>query len=167
MTSKFLSAAALALMGTNTLSAQAPVTALCLAGAEDSNLNNLVSQLGQNALQVLLCVVGLMGLAWFFSIWNACVGMNKKQKTTHVSSLLLLIVFAAGMSVFGSSCTMAQQARAADIHTARAAGGSCQASCHSRPHEGNSGTYNQYQYSHPSTGSGMLFCKLCGRRTYQ
>jgi hypothetical protein len=169
MVSKFILAAALVFMGFNTVTAQAPGTTLHHAGVNDSNLSGLVNQLGQNALLVLLGIVALMSLVWLFYIWNACVGINKKQKPTSISLLLLLFLLAAGMNVCGSSCTAAQQARAADICAAQAAeGGYCMghAPCNNRPYYGYVGAYNQYPYNNTSIGSGRPFCRQCGLRVY-
>ena len=108
-----------------------------------------------------------MGIAWLFCIWNACAELHKKQKNTPAPSLSILLCLAAGLSVFGSSCTATQQARAADIQAARASEAGycvCHASYNNRQYAaGYAEMYNQYPY-HPSNGTGRPFCKHCGHR---
>lgn len=70
-------------MGITALPAQAPALALQKAGANETNLCNLVSQLAQNAQMVLLGITLFMGIACFFCIWNACAGQNKHLKNAH------------------------------------------------------------------------------------
>lgn len=169
MASKLVTAAVLTLMGINTITAQAPVSAFHHAGKDDSNLNGLVGQLGQNALLVLLGVVALMGLAWLFCIWNSCVGLNKKQKSTGIPSLQLLLLLAAGITVFSSSCTTLQWSRAADMYPAQPTEGGyclCHTGYNNRFNYGYAGTYKQYTYNLTSADSGRPFCQQCGRRMY-
>lgn len=157
-------------MGIETLSAQAPTVAFRAAVVNESSLGNLVGQLTQNALVVLVGIVLLMGIAWLFGIWNACAELNKKTKNAHKPSLSIILCLAAGLSVFGSSCTLAQQARAADIQAARTSEGghcACHASSDNRPYAtGYAEGYNQYPYR-SNIGMNRPFCKQCGQRIYQ
>ena len=161
--------AALILVSQAPLFAQNPATTLRSAGLDDSTLGNLVSQLQQNALLALLGMVILMGLAWLFCIWNACAGLNSKPKNAPAPSLPLLLLVAAGLSVFGSSCSAAQQAQAADIQAARAAEGShcvCHAPFDNRNYYRNSGLNNRYPSQDYSNDTGRPFCRQCGQRIY-
>ena len=170
MTSKFLSTAILSFVGIATLPAQNLVTALHHAGAKDSTLDNLVDQLTQNAVTALLGMVVLMGIAWIFCIWNACAGLNRKQKNPPAPSLPLLLLVAAGLGIFGSSCTAAHRAQAADIQAARAAEGGhcvCHAPFDNRNYYGNAGLNNRYPSQNYSHDTGRPFCRQCGQRVYQ
>lgn len=170
MTSKFLSTAILSFVGIATLPAQNLVTALHHAGAKDSTLDNLVGQLTQNAFMALLGMVVLMGIAWMFCIWNACARLNQKPKNANTSSLFVLLCVAAGLSMFGSSCTAAQQAQAANIQAARAAEGGycvCHAPLDNRHYYGNSGLNNRFSHDNDSNYTGRPFCRQCGQRIYQ
>jgi len=173
MITKILSAA-LALMSFNTLAAQTPVTSLHLTGENDANINSLAGQLGENALLVLFGVIVLIGIVWLLYIWNACAGINRNQKTTGVSSLLILFSLAAGMNMFSSSCTVVQQIRTAETQTMQTTENNyctCHAPLNHRPYNGNAGMYNpypynQYPYNTPSIKSGKPFCGQCGKRIY-
>ena len=168
MTTKIIFAATFYFTGAAALSAQA-LLPYRNANIVNSSIGDLIHQLQQNALSILLAVVALMGLVWLLYICNACVRMNKKQKSTSTSSLLILFLLAAGMNVCSSSCTVVQQAQAADIFAAQAAKGGyciCEAPFNNRPNYGYTGTYNQYPYNNPSIGSGKPFCRQCGLRVY-
>ncbi len=170
MTPKFLSTAILSFVGIATLPAQNMVTALHHAGAKESTLDTLVGQLTQNAFMALLGMVVLMGVVWIFCIGNACAGLNKKQKNAPASTLFLCLCVATGLSVFGSSCTAAQKAQAADIQAARAAEGGycvCHAPLDNRHYYGNSGVNNRFSHDNDSNYTGRPFCRQCGQRIYQ
>lgn len=169
MASKFLSTALLSFVGIATLPAQNLVTELRHTGANDSTLGHLVSQLTQNALTALLGMVALMGIAWMFCIWNACAQMKNKQKNAGTPSLFVLLCVAAGLSMFGSSCTAAQQAQAADIQAARAAERGycvCPATFDNRNDDANSGMNNRFTHYNHSSDIGRPFCRQCGQRIY-
>jgi hypothetical protein len=167
MTAKIFFASALAFIGTAPLCAQsrAPLQA---ANMDDADLSNVIGLLEQNALLALLSIVFLMGVAWFCGLWKACADLNKPQSSARPPSLLLLLALAAGLGTVGSSCTAAQQARAADIRAARdAEGGICVCNI---PY--NNRSYNDYtginkQYFDQDLATGKPFCRHCGLRIYQ
>jgi len=164
MTTKLFCAATLSFIGIATLSGQNLSMPLQHTGVNESNVGSLVSQLGQNALTVLLGMVVLMSLVGVFCIGNACVGLKKKPKNAPASSLLLCLCVAAGLSVCGSGCTAAQKAQAAEIHAARAAEGGicvCHAPLDNHNYYGNSGLSSRY-----SNDIGRPFCRQCGQRIY-
>jgi len=168
MTTRLFFAATLSLFSTAALSAQTP-TPLHVADADGSGVAGLVDLLVQNALMALLGMVVLMVIAWVFCTWKACAGLNKKPKNARVSSLFLGLGVAAGLSIFGSSCTAAQAAQAADIQAARAAEGGycvCHAPFGNHNYYGNSGLNNRYPNYHHSNNPGRPFCKQCGRWIY-
>lgn len=169
MTSKFLPTAILSFVSIATLPAQNLATAFRHAGMKDSTLDHLVNQLTQNAFAALLGMVLLMGIAWIFCVWNACAELNKKIKNASTSSLLVLLCVTVGLSIFGSSCTAAQKAQAADIQAARAAEGGhcvCHAPLDNRYYYGNAGMNNRYPSQDHSNDTGRPFCRQCGRRVY-
>jgi hypothetical protein len=164
MTTKLFFPATLSLISAAVLSAQ-PSTPLHFVDSDGSGVAGLVDVLGQNALTVLLGMVALMGLAWVFCIGNACAELSKKQKSARVSSLFLCLCVAAGMSIFGSSCTAAQKAQATEIQAARMAEGTrcvCHAPLDSHNYYGNSGL-GSGKYS---SGANRSFCRQCGQRIY-
>lgn len=170
MVAKILSITVLVLTGFHTLSAQIPVAALHHAGENSDHITGLVSQLGQNALLLLLGVIALVGLVWIVYICNACTGINRKQK----SSLLLWFSVVAGISVFSSSCTVVQQVRTAESQAKQTTTDSyctCHAPLSNLPFNGNPGMYNpypynQYPYNMSSIGTGKPFCGQCGKRIH-
>lgn len=166
MSTKHLSAASFCFMTVATLSAQTPAAALRNAGINGSDLENLIHQIEDNAIIALLIITVLTGLLF---VLCACAGLNKKPKNPRISSPALLLVVAAGLSIFGNSCTAAQKAQAADIRAAQFAEGHY-CVCHA-PQQNNSynsigGMNNQYPYQNHSTSQAKAFCKYCGHRVY-
>ncbi len=167
MTAKLLLCCAFTMTGSGVLFAQAPAS-LHTAQADALDLHNTVRLLEQNALLALIGAVGLMAMVWLCSVINACKDLNKPQKNTPkpFTSLLILV---AGLSVFCGSCSVAQQARVADIQAARAAEGGhcvCPAPFYNRNYYGNSGLNNRYPNYNYSNDTGRPFCRQCGQRIY-
>lgn len=168
MTTKLFFTASLSLISATAASAQTP-TPLHFVDRNGASVAGLVEVLGQNALSVLLGMVVLMGIAWIFCIWNGCAGLNPKSKNARSSSLSIWLCVAAGLSVFGSSCTAAQQAQAANIQAARSAERGycvCHAPLDNRHYYGNSGVTNRCPNYNDSNDTGRPFCRQCGQRIY-
>lgn len=148
-------------------SAQAPFTAKPnIAGIADSSLDNLFQILSANALMAFLCLMLLAGIVMVYCAFNAYNDLDKNPKKSHSASMLILLVIAAGLSTFGSSCTTAQMARAAQIRTAQAQEGrycTCPTP-HSPGHYASAGLNNQHTYHEYSNNYGHAFCRQCGLR---
>jgi len=92
MTLKSFSTAILSFAGIATLPGQNLSTPSRYAGVNESDVSSLVSQLGQNALMVLLGMVVLMGIVCIFCIGNTCAGLNKKTKKRPCFPLAPLVM---------------------------------------------------------------------------
>ncbi|MBK7936856.1 MAG: hypothetical protein IPJ82_07075 [Lewinellaceae bacterium] len=88
-----------------------------------ADIAGLVGQLEYNALFGLLGIVVLMGIIYIGHISKACADLNRPQK--NVRNLLILVI---GLSSFCSSCSVEQQAMAAQYRTAE--NRSCQINHH-------------------------------------
>ena len=135
---------------------------------EQSNVTNLIGSLTQNALFVLLGAILLVGIVWVCFIFKACAQLDR-PKVNNRNYILNFIILMIGLSVFGTSCTIAQQTRVAEYRAAQAAE---KIDC-KRPHQHesytassfNNGAYNginSYQNWHAPT-----FCKHCGKRIFK
>jgi hypothetical protein len=168
MAARYFFTASLFLFSAAALSAQAP-TALHETSIDGSGVAGIVDLLAQHALSFLLGMVVLMGIAWIFCIGNACAGLNKTPKKARASSMFLGLCMAAGLSMFGSSCTAEQQLQASNIQAARAAEGGhcvCRAPYDNHNYYANSGLNNRYPNQNYSNNTGRLFCRQCGQRIH-
>jgi hypothetical protein len=122
-----------------------------------------VRMLEQNALLALIGAVILTVLLWIACVARECTQLNK-PRANGSKSFLAVLMLAAGLSAFGSSCTAAQRARAAEYHAAQAAENrTCPMNQHHR-NEMAPGLDNRYPYYGSSHWAGPTYCKYCGQR---
>jgi SNF family Na+-dependent transporter len=167
MSVKHLFAATFFFTGIAAVHAQAPFTSMPnMASVTNSSLDKLFDVLTTNALMALFCLMLLTGIVMVTYAWNAYDNLDKNPKNSRSTSMLIVLVLAAGLSTLGSSCTAAQQARAAQIRTAQASEGrycTCPAP-HSPGYYANAGLKNQYLHHEYSKHYGPAFCRQCGLR---
>ena len=116
-----------------------------------ADLACLVGQLEYNALLGLVGIVVLMGIIYIGHVSKACADLNRPQK--NVRNLLILVI---GLSSFCSSCSVEQQAMAAQYRTAE--NRSCQINHHYSSQTGP--VFNtRYSTNGYSKWYGPSFCK--------
>lgn len=147
-----------------TLSAQAP-TAFHTAQTAELDLSNTVRLLEQNALFALMGAVTLLGMVWVGGIFKSCAQLNRphQHRGKQIMSLLVLV---AGLSVFGSSCSVEQWAMAEQIQEAQAAQAAEQRACPMHRHSDNRPQSDVYTYNNHTGWHGVSFCKYCGKRIH-
>ncbi len=139
--------------GTAILSAQA-TTSLHTANMGDSDVTGVIDLLERNALMALFGFVVLMAIIFICHISKACAGLNRAQKNAR--NLIILVV---GLSSFCGSCSVEQQAMAAQYRAAEAAENR---HCHSPYQHGN---YANISFNNGySKERGPIYCKYCGQR---
>ncbi len=149
----------MALTCATSLFAQGP-TAMQSVAVEEMDALRLLEQ---NALLALIGAVVLMGLLWICSVVHECSQLNKRRDNGSKAFMSTLIL-AAGLSMFGSSCTAAQQARAADLRAAQAVEGrTCP--MHQHHNDQADAAFNNRSASNGySNWYGPSFCKYCDQR---
>ncbi len=129
-----------------------------------SDMSDVTGQLQQHAVLVLLGAVALMVLVFICGVWKACATCDKPQANSRFFSLLIV---AAGLSTFCSSCSVEQQMMMEQypVVDATAANPGCPYSNH---HEfaANQAFTNRY----PSFGSPISntpsVCRHCGQKIH-
>ena len=153
MSNKFLRTIIMFGVSMASLSAQ-PTAALHNAGVGDSDVTGVIDLLEHNALMALFGFVVLMAIIFICHISKACAGLNRAQKNARN-----LIILVAGLSSFCGSCSVEQQARAAQYRAAEAAENR---HCHSPYQHGN---YANIPFNNGySKGRGSIYCKYCGQK---
>jgi len=148
--------------GTVSLSAQTP-SHFHSKPMEQSALADSVSTLTQAALFTLLGAIALGGAIFIWWVWKSCADLKQPQINARKSYLHLLILV-AGLSTFGSSCTAAQRARAADIRAAQAAENRTYQMNQHCSHPSNSRYNNRSPYYGYSNWQHPSFFRCCGQR---
>lgn len=110
MSNKFLATIIMFGAGMASLSAQAP-GALHAAPMEQTALSGIVDGLTRHALFALLGAIVLAGAIYIAYVCKHCNDLGTKRNNIHGRSVAL-VLFVAGLSSFGSSCTAAQRTRA-------------------------------------------------------
>jgi len=145
-----------------TLSAQAPAT-LHASQAGLLDISNTISLLEQNALLALIGAIVLMGMAWVCYVFNACAQMNKSRAKAP-GSFQALLILVVGLSDFGSSCSVEQQAMAARYQATQAAENRTCPSPHHYENYLSTPLNNRSPYQGYANFQGPAFCKYCGQR---
>jgi cytochrome bd-type quinol oxidase subunit 2 len=130
-------------------------------------LTNIINQLENNALIILLGMVVLMGIIWICMIGKACTELRQKPKSIRVSVLPLLL-FVAGLSVLGSSCSATQRAMADEMREEQSAKNpACVCPTRHIPnYHGFGQGKNYYPYDSYSNWHTSSICKHCGKRIF-
>lgn len=131
-------------------------------GKGGSDIANLAGQLGYNALLILLAAVALMGIVFIGQVSKACADLNRPRRNTR-SSFFGLLILAAGLSVFCSSCSAEQRALAAQYRDAAAENHTCPMNQH-YTNQADPGFNNRYPSNAYSNWYGPTYCKYCGKR---
>ncbi len=153
-------------VGTAALSAQA-TSAFYSAPMEQTALTGIVDDLSQHALFALLGAIVFAGVIYVAYVWKHCNDLSVKRKNTTHSQSIALVLFVAGLSAFGSSCTTAQRAQAADIRAAQAAENrNCPMNQH-YDEPANMAFNSRSLYNGYSNWYAPSFCKFCGKRIYK
>lgn len=126
-----------------------------------SEMANIVSQLEYNALLALLGAVVLMGVLYICHVWKACTDLRQAQKNTRN-----LIIVVAGLSVFCGSCSIEQQAMAAQYRASAGVSHRNYASPCQHENYANILFNNRYPSNGYSNWQGPAFCKYCGQRIF-
>lgn len=130
-------------------------------GLGSSEMTNIVDQLEHNALLALLGVVVLLVILYICLVLKACTGLNLIQKNTH--NLLLLVL---GLSSFCSSCSVEQQAMAAQYRASEAAKHRNYESTCQHGNYSNIPFINRYPSIGYSNWPSPSFCRYCGQRVF-
>ena len=160
MTAKHFFTCSIFCLGSNFLFAQSSLV-LQTKNPDGMEVMNAIQFLEQNALIALIGIVIFIGLIWLSAVLNACTALKKPQKQSSSPSIPLLIMV-AGLSIFCSSCSVEQRARAAQYRVAAAAE---YRSCPLRHrHESNVNIpfNNRYYATSSSNLYGPVLCKHCG-----
>jgi hypothetical protein len=145
------------------LSAQEAPGALHAAPMEQTALAGIVDGLTRHALFALLGTITLAGAIYIAYVCKHCNDLSTKRNNIHGRSVALLL-FVAGLSAFGSSCTAAQRTRAADIRAEQAAENrGCSMNRH-YDDRANAAYNSRGLYNGNSNLYGPSFCKFCGKR---
>ena len=163
MPSKFFSATLLS-FATASLFAQAPGHMQSVQ-AGHADIANLTGSLTQNALFTLFGAIALVGMVWIGYIIKACACLNQPQVKAR-KSVINLLLLAAVLSSFCSSCSVEQRAMAARYRASEAAENRTCPSQHHYVNHVNSPFNNRYPYNGDSNGQGPAFCKHCGQRIF-
>jgi len=134
-------------------------------GTGNSDMSHIVGQLEQSALLALCGFVVLMIIIYICHVSKACVDLNRPRGNTS-RSLLSLLILAAGLSAFCSSCSVEQQVMATQYLDAVAAENRA---CPMNQYHGNQADpafNNLYPYNGYSTSYSPSFCKYCGKRVF-
>ena len=125
-------------------------------------VTDLASQLGHNALLLLIGALALLGIVFAGYISKACLDLSQRQKFTD-KSFLLIGGLGLGCCVLLGSCTAAAQARFEDYRAAPAAE---QRTCPMDHHidDPSNRTYQRYPFNSYSDWHGPVYCKRCGQR---
>ena len=169
MAPKFFFTATLSLASISMLSAQTPVEHLRYAGLNESNVNTLVTQLEQNALQLLMIATVFTAIIWIGYIVLECRRLNKKiNGKQHLSSVALLAM-ALSLNLLGSGCSIEKMTYGAKAQEGKAAeSGVCVCpNYNNRTYYGNMGLQNsQYPYHNFGQINNGPYCKQCNLRRY-
>ncbi len=163
MPSKFFSATLLS-FATASLFAQAPGHMQSVQ-AGHADIANLTGSLTQNALFTLLGAIALVGMIWIGYIIKACACLNQPQVKAR-KSVINLLLLAAVLSSFCSSCSIEQRAMAARYRASEAAENGTCLMHHHYNNQADAAFHNRYPYSGYSNGQGPAFCKHCGQRIF-
>lgn len=161
MTAKHFFTCSISFLGSNFLFAQSSLV-LQTKNPDGLEVMDAIHFLEQNALIALIGAVIFIGLVWLCAVLNACNELNKPQKQTTRPSSIPLLVLIAGLSIFCTSCSVEQRARAAQYRVAAEAD---YRSCPLRHHHDynvNIPFNNRYYSSSTSNLYGPVFCKHCG-----
>lgn len=151
--------------GTTTLSAQAASQAHS-AQIEQAAVTGVVDSLTQTALYILLGAIVLAGAIYLCYVGKTCADL-KQPRFAARRPFLHLLILTAGLSAFGSGCTSAQWARAADYHAAQESDIRSCSMNHHYDNRANETYNNRYPYRAASNWSGPSFCKQCGQRIFR
>lgn len=133
------------------------------ADAEGSEVAGVIDQLQHNALLALLGAILLMGIVYVCHVSKACADLNR-SKTNVRHSFPVLLILAATLSTFCSSCSVEQQVMAEQY---RAAMEVEYRGCPAHHYSGNDSNVafdNHSSSNGHSNAFGPSFCKYCGQR---
>ncbi len=164
MTTRLFLTVILSLAGTASTFTQSPGR-FSTAGAEQSVLAGTVDSLTRFALFTLTGAIVLAGLVFISYVMRSCADLKKSQSNAR-NTILHLLIWAAGLGTFGSSCSPAQQARAAAYQAAQESDNSrCPMNRHYDP-QVNERLNNRYPCNGHSNWHGPVYCRYCGKRIY-
>ena len=134
-------------------------------GAGGSDITGIVDQLAQSGLSILTGAVILMGIIWVCYVFKACARLNKPEGNTGNFPTIFLILL-AGLSVFGSSCSVEQQVMATEYQASKEAEHQACPMLHHHADQANTPFNTRYPSNGYSNWYGPSSCKYCGQRIH-